>query len=74
MSLLFKFDQTSNVISNHNDEKTVVGFEDYQEDEIVKLNKLPDPDFVEIRERIFELMEDNQRIAEFYDEIEDSTL
>lgn len=51
-----------------------MGFEDYQEDEIVKLNKLPDPDFVEIRERIFELMEDNQRIAEFYDEIEDSTL
>ena len=57
--MLFKFEYTSNVISNTADDKVVIGFEDYQEEDLIKLSKLPDPEMVEVRERIYELMEDN---------------
>lgn len=70
IALLIKFDKYSTVVNNNASEKDVLGFEDYVDGEIDELDKMPDRKYEDTRDMIFDLMEDQQEIAEYYEEID----
>lgn len=70
IALLLRLEKSSTVV-NQAAEDDVLGFEDIDElEDESELAKEPDPRYDETREHIFEIMAENQEIAEQYDEID----
>ena len=67
--MLIKFDKESTVVNNNVKDQEIIGFEAYDEDMISQLKKLPNAEYEKTRELIFDLMDSNQEITEYYEEI-----